>query len=119
MRETFAEAEFQGTAAIMFIFLDGLSENHTELWLSLREELARFGKPVVDIHRTSPSQRTDEPVHTSRFGAFANLTSVVSGEGEVSGGESVPWMKIYVNTGAAEVFSFVPQTAEQASPSLR
>ena len=49
MRETFAEAELQGSAAIIFIFLDGFSDSHTELWLSLREELTRFRKPVVDI----------------------------------------------------------------------
>jgi hypothetical protein len=89
MRETFAEAEVQGSAAIMFIFLDGLTDGHTERWLSLREELVRFGRPVVDIYRNST----------------------------LSEGDNVPWMKITVDTRSAEVFSFVSQTPERASPS--
>ncbi len=109
MRETFAEAELQGSAAIMFIFLDGLSESHTEPWLSLREELARFRKPVVDIHRHSPPHRGDEPLQAARGGPFANLTRVVTGAGEVSGGENVQWMKINVDTRSEEVFSFAPR----------
>jgi hypothetical protein len=90
-------AEFQESAAIMFIFLDGSSDGHTELWFSLREELARFRKPVVDIYRNSPPHQADEPFQTAR-GAFANLTSVVTGAGGVSGGEDVQWMKINVDT---------------------
>jgi hypothetical protein len=108
MRETFAEAELTGSAAIMFIFLDGWSNSHTALWHSLREELASFRRPVVDVYRNSPPHRADEPFHIARGGPFANLISVVTGAGEVSGGENEQWMKINVDTRFAEVFSFVP-----------
>jgi hypothetical protein len=107
MRETFAEAEVQGSAAIMFIFLDGVTDGHTELWLSLREELVRFGRPVVDIHRSATPHR-----------AFENLTSVATGGGEVSEGNTVPWMKITVDTGSAEVFSFASLSPGRASPGV-
>lgn len=113
MRETFAEAEVQGTAAIMFIFLDGWSESHTELWFSLREELASFGKPVVDIYRTSPSHWVEEPVHTARLVTLGNLTSVATGDVAMHEDGSVPWMRIDVDAGSAEVFSFVPRTTER------
>ena len=63
MQETFAQAELQGSAAIMFILPDGAPDSHTELWLTLREELARFGMPVVDIRATRPRDRTDERLH--------------------------------------------------------
>ena len=49
MRETLGEAELlKDQAAIRFIFRDGSSDSHAELWVSLGEELTRFGKPVVE-----------------------------------------------------------------------
>lgn len=105
MRETFAEAELQGSEAIVFLFLEDVSESHTELWLSLREELARFRNPVIDIHRNPSPDRADERLHTTHGGPFANLISVVTGAGEVGGREPAQWLTVGVDTRSAGLLS--------------
>jgi hypothetical protein len=134
MRETFAAAIEEGSAAVMLITqanpgwdlsdptrapvrdprtlaesnpaLDGFRE----FLLALREEVVAFRKPVAYVHGDSHYFRVDRPFQDAQGRRLENFTRVETfGNNPANGNNDVQWVKVQVDARSREVFSFQAQ----------
>jgi hypothetical protein len=134
MQDTFAQATKRGSAAIMFISqadpgwdlsdgtraplrnpqtlaeTDGQPDGFQALLLALRDQVIAFRKPVAWVHGDSHYFRLDKPFLDSHGRRLENFTRVETfGDNQANGDNDVHWLKVLVDAGSREVFSYQPQ----------
>jgi hypothetical protein len=134
MHEAFTQAKDTGSAAVMLIIqadigfdqtdptrsplrnpatlaeTDGLPDGFQTFLTALRDEVTAFRKPVVLVHGDSHYFRIDKPFLNSSGARLENFTRVETfGDNQGNGTNDVQWLKVYVDPGSREVFSFQPQ----------
>lgn len=134
MRETFADAEARGSAAVMLISqanpgwdmsdptraplrnprtlaqADGDPDGFQEFLLALRDEVISFRRPVAYVHGDSHYYRVDKPFLNSEGRRLENFTRVETfGNNPANGNNDVQWIKVKVDARTREVFSYEPQ----------
>jgi hypothetical protein len=86
--------------------LDGFQE----YLLALRAEVIAFKKPVAYVHGDSHYQRIDKPFQDSTGKRLENFTRVETpGNNAANGLNDVQWVKVIVDPGSREVFSYQNQ----------
>jgi hypothetical protein len=134
MKETFAEAQARGSAAIMIIAqadpgwdlsdgtraplrnpktlaeTDGQPDGYQEFLVALRDEVIAFRKPVAYVHGDSHYYRVDKPLQDSQGRRLENFTRVETfGDNQGNGNNDVNWIKVTVDPRSREVFSYQAQ----------
>jgi hypothetical protein len=134
MRETFASAKANDSAAVMFISqadpafdgttgisdntrnpqtlaqTDGKPDGFQPFLLALRDEVIAFKKPVAYVHGDSHYYRVDKPFLTSTGLRIENFTRINTfGSHAAQGTNDVQWVKVYVDPRSREVFAFQAQ----------
>jgi hypothetical protein len=134
MRETFAVATANGSAAVMLISqanpgwdqsdptraplrnpqtlaqTDGLPDGFQEFLLSLREEVIGFRRPVAYVHGDSHYFRVDKPFQDALGRRLENFTRVETfGNNPANGNNDVQWIKVKIDARTREVFSYEAQ----------
>lgn len=139
VKDTFASAKANGSAAVMFISQadpafddtkgladntrnpktlaqdDGLPDGFQTFLLALRAETIAFKKPVAYVHGDSHYFRVDKPLLDANGVRVDNFTRVETfGDHAVAGhpewdDNDVQWLKVYVDPNSREVFSYQPQ----------
>lgn len=134
MRETFAEAIANGTAAVMLISqanpgwdtfdalrapqrdpltlveTDGNPDGFRDLLLALRQEVVAFRRPVAYVHGDSHYFRIDRPFLNAQGRRLENFTRVETfGNNQGNGNNDVQWLKVQVDARTREVFSYQAQ----------
>ena len=130
MLDTLDDPGSRASAAVMFIspdnddvcqfdpdgpplrdsLLEGLENGASDAWISFREEVTKFGKPVVYVDRQLQSEATHQPFHIARLRGLANLTRVAVG-GIGAPDEGKRWVHVIVDTRDPRVFSFEARVA--------
>ena len=134
MRETFAEAKSEGSAAVMLISqadpgwdaadatraplrnattlveTDGAPDGYRDFLLALREEVTAFRRPVAYVHGDSHYFRIDRPLLDTLGRRLENFTRVETfGDNQANGNNDVQWLKVTVDARTREVFSYQAQ----------
>lgn len=134
MQQTFAKAKAIGAAAIMFISqgdpgwdqsdgtraplrdpktlaeTDGQPDGFQDFLVALRDQVIAFRKPVAYVHGDSHYFRIDRPFQDSQGRRLENFVRVETfGDNQGNGNNDVHWLKVWVDAGTREVFSFQPQ----------
>jgi hypothetical protein len=133
MREAFAEAEAQDSAALMLISQANPGwdmsdptrapvrdprtlaqpsgpDGFQEFLVALREEVIRFRKPVSYVHGDSHYFRVDKPFQDTLGRRLENFTRVETfGNNPANGNNDVQWVKATVDARTREVFSYEVQ----------
>jgi hypothetical protein len=133
MREAFAEADAEGSAALMLISQANPGwdmsdptrapvrdprtlaqpagpDGFQEFLLALREEVIAFGKPVSYVHGDSHYFRVDKPFQDARGRRLENFTRVETfGNNPANGNNDVQWIKATIDARTREVFSYEAQ----------
>jgi hypothetical protein len=133
MRQAFAEAVAEGSAAIMLIAqanpgwdqsdsrapvrdprtlvqTDGLPDGFREFLLALRAEVVAFRRPVAYVHGDSHYFRVDKPFLDASGRRLENFTRVETfGNNAPNGNNDVQWLKVGIDARTREVFSYQPQ----------
>jgi len=139
LHETFAEAQANGSAAVMLISQadpafddttgladdtrnpktlaqdDGKLDGFQDYLLALRAEVIAFKKPVAYVHGDSHYFRVDKPLQDANGVRVDNFTRVETfGDNAVSGhperdDDNAQWLKVYVDPNSREVFAYQPQ----------
>jgi hypothetical protein len=134
MKDTFAEAKMNGSAAVMLISqadpgfdqtdatrgplrnpatlaeTDGLPDGFEEFLVALRNEVTAFRKPVAYVHGDSHYFRIDKPFLDSQGRRLENFTRVETfGDNQANGNNDVNWLKVLVDPKSREVFSYQQQ----------
>jgi len=134
VRQTFAVARARRSTAIMIIAqanpgwdkadatraplrdprtlaeTDGLPDGYQDYLLALREEVVAFRRPVAYVHGDSHYFRIDKPFLDALGRRLENFTRVETfGDNQGNGDNDVHWVKVLVDAGSREVFSFEPQ----------
>jgi hypothetical protein len=134
MRDTFASAKANNSAAVMFISQAdpafdqtvGISDNtrnpktlvqegplpdgFKDFLTALRTEVIAFRKPVAYVHGDSHYFRVDKPFLTADGLRIENFTRVNTfGSHAAQGNNDVQWVKVYVDPRSREVFSYQAQ----------
>ena len=135
MRETFAVASANGSAAVMLISqanpgwdgadatrapvrdpktlaeANAATDGFQAFLLALREEVTAFRKPVVYVHGDSHYFRIDKPFQNAQGQRLENFTRLETfGNSAANGNNDVHWVKVKVDARTREVFSFQAQT---------
>lgn len=78
--------------------------------LALRQEVIAFGKPVAYVHGDSHYFRIDKPFLDSKGQRIANFTRVETfGDHQENGINDCNWLKVFVDPGSREVFTYQQQ----------
>ncbi len=134
MKETFEQAKNRKAVAIMFISqanpgwdlndperaplrdpntleeTDGYPDGFQEFLSALREEVIASRRPVTYIHGDSHYFRVDKPLLDAQGRRLENFTRVETfGDNQANGTNDVQWVKVLVDPGGREVFSYQPQ----------
>lgn len=134
MKETFELAKTRKAAAVMFISqanpgwdlndperaplrdpktlaeTDGYPDGFQEFLSALRDEVIAFRRPVAYVHGDSHYFRVDRPFLDARGRRLENFTRVETfGDNQGNGTNDVQWLKVLVDPGSREVFSYQPQ----------
>lgn len=134
LRETFARARADGSAAVMVIFQanpgwdasdatrapvrdpatlaqTGPDPDGYQAFLRvLREETIAFRRPVVAVHGDSHYFRVDKPLLDAQGRRLENFTRVETfGDHQENGTNDAQWLKVLVDPRSREVFSYQPQ----------
>jgi hypothetical protein len=134
VQDTFAQAEANGSAAVMLITqadpgwdatdatrtstrdpktlaeTDGLPDGFQAFLVALRNEVIAFRKPVAYVHGDSHYFRVDKPFLAANGQRLENFTRVETyGDNAPNGTNDVNWLKVYVDVNSREVFSYQPQ----------
>jgi len=134
MRETFAAAKADGSAAVMLITqadpgwdpsdgtraplrnartlaeTDGQPDGYQQFLIALRDEVVAFRKPVAYIHGDSHYFRIDRPFQDAQGRRLENFTRVETfGDNQGNGNNDVQWLKVVVDARTREVFSYQTQ----------
>ncbi len=134
MQETFVSAKANNSAAVMFISqadpafdqTTGISDNtrnpktlaqdgplpdgFKDFLIALRNEVIAFRKPVAYVHGDSHYFRVDKPFLTADGLRIENFTRVNTfGSHAAQGNNDVQWVKVFVDPGSREVFSYQAQ----------
>jgi hypothetical protein len=136
LRGTFAEAKARKSAAVMLIFqadpgwdasdatraptrdpntlvendANAANDGYRDFLTALRDETIAFRRPVAAVHGDSHYFRIDKPLLDSQGRRLENFTRVETfGDHQENGNNDVQWLKVAVDPGSREVFSFQPQ----------
>lgn len=134
MRDTFAEAEASGSAAVMLIGqadpgfdasdatrgpvrnprtlveTDGQPDGFHDFLVALRDQVIAFGKPVAYAHGDSHYFRVDKPFLDAQRRRLENFTRVETfGDNQANGDNDAQWVKVLVDPHSRDVFAFQPQ----------
>ncbi len=137
LKETFAEAKAQGSAAVMLItqadpgfdqsdstraplrdprtlaetdVSSGPLDGFVSFLTALREQTVAFARPVVYVHGDSHYFRIDKPFLDSQGRRLENFTRVETfGDNQLNGNNDVHWLKVLVDPHSRDVFAFQPQ----------
>ena len=134
LKEAFAAAKADGSAAVMAIFqanpgwdesdptraplrdprtlaqTDGRPDGFREFLTALRDETIAFKRPVVAVHGDSHYFRTDKPLLDAAGRRLENFTRLETfGNNPNNGNNDVQWVRVDVDPRNREVFSFEPQ----------
>jgi hypothetical protein len=134
MRETFAVAKSEGSAAVMLITqgnpgwdasdgtraplrnprtlaeTDGQPDGYQQFLLALRDEVVAFRKPVAYVHGDSHYFRIDRPFQDAQGRRLENFTRVETfGDNQGNGNNDVQWTKVLIDARTREVFSYQAQ----------
>jgi hypothetical protein len=134
VRETFDVARRRGSVAVMLISqadpgwdksdgtraplrdprtlaeTDGAADGFQDYLLALREEVVAFRRPVAYVHGDSHYFRIDRPLLDAGGRRLENFVRVETfGDNQGNGTNDVHWIKVRVDPGSREVFSYQPQ----------
>jgi hypothetical protein len=134
LKQTFAEAEANGSAAVMLISqadpgfdssdatrgpvrdprtlveTDGQPDGFKELLAAVRDQATQFRKPVAYVHGDSHYFRIDKPLLDAQGRRLENFTRVETfGDNAANGTNDVQWLKVLVDPQSRDVFAFQPQ----------
>ncbi|MFL6280329.1 MAG: hypothetical protein ACJ731_09470, partial [Vicinamibacterales bacterium] len=134
IQETFDEATARRSAAIMFISqanpgwdlsdgtraplrdprtlaeTDGQPDGFQQFLAALREDAIAFRRPVAYVHGDSHYFRVDKPLRDAQGRRLENFTRIETfGDNPANGNNDVHWIKVLVDPGSREVFSYQPQ----------
>ena len=134
MKETFAQAKANGSAAVMLITqadpgwdltdatrtsprdpktlveADALPDGFKDFLVALRTEVIAFRKPVAYVHGDSHYFRVDKPFLAANGQRLENFTRVETfGDNPANGNNDVHWVKVFVDVNSREVFSYQAQ----------
>jgi hypothetical protein len=134
MRQTFAAAKRNRSAALMFISqadpgfdatdvtrsplrdpktlaeTDKAPDGFQEFLLALRTEIVAFEKPVAYVHGDSHYFRVDKPFLDANGNRLENFTRVETfGDNAATGTNDVHWVKVFVDPRSREVFAYQAQ----------
>jgi hypothetical protein len=134
LHETFAAARDRASAAVMLIAqadpgwdqsdatraplrdprtlaeTDGQPDGFAEFLAALRDETIAFRRPVAFVNGDSHYFRIDKPLQDAAGRRVENFTRVETfGDHQENGDNDVHWLKVDVDAGAREVFSYQPQ----------
>ena len=134
MREAFATASSQESAAVMLISqanpgwdesdptraplrnprtlveTDANPDGFREFLLALREEVVRFRRPVAYVHGDSHYFRVDKPFQDAQGRRLENFTRVETfGNNPANGTNDVQWLRVNVDARTREVFTYDAQ----------
>jgi len=139
LRQTFAEAEANGSSAIMLIsqadpgfdatdatrgpVRNALTLHETDKyagaqdgfydWLTtLRDLVIQYGKPVAYVHGDSHYLRIDKPlldVTGKRIESFTRVETFGDNQSPTGNTNDVQWLKVLVDPQSRDVFAFQPQ----------
>jgi hypothetical protein len=134
LHQTFAQAKAHGSAAVMLIFqadpgfdlsdatraplrdpktlaqTDGQPDGFHDLLSALRDETIAFRRPVAAVHGDSHYFRIDKPLLDAKGQRLENFTRVETfGDHQENGDNDVHWLRVDVDPGSREVFSYQEQ----------
>jgi hypothetical protein len=134
MRQTFAAAVRDGSAAVMLIGqanpgwdefdalrapkrnpttlveTDANPDGFKDFLLALREEVINFRRPVAYVHGDSHYYRIDKPFQDAQGRRLENFTRVETfGDNAQNGNNDVQWIRVDVDARTRDVFSYQPQ----------
>ena len=133
MRQTFAAALRDGSAAVMLISqanpgwdefdsraakrnamtlveTDVNPDGYRDFLLALREEVVRFRRPVAYVHGDSHYFRVDRPFLDTQGRRLESFTRVETfGDNAPNGNNDVQWVRVDVDARTREVFSYEAQ----------
>lgn len=134
MQDTFTEAKANGSAAVMFISqadpgfnqdssqggplrdpktlveTDPDPDGFHDFLVALRDAVIDFERPVAYVHGDSHYFRIDKPFLDSTGRRLENFTRVETfGDNQDFGTNDVNWLKVSVDPGSREVFTYQPQ----------
>ena len=134
LKETFAHATARGSVAVMLISQanpgwdasdptraplrdpktlarnDGAPDGFREFLSAVRDEVVAFRNPVAYVHGDSHYFRIDKPLLDSAGRRLESFTRVETfGNNQANGTNDVHWLKVLVEPGSREVFSYQPQ----------
>ncbi|MBZ5663270.1 MAG: hypothetical protein LAO30_01585 [Acidobacteriia bacterium] len=134
MQDTFAEANANHSAAVMFISqadpgfdatdatrgpvrdpktlaeTDGQPDGFQTFLLALRDQVIAFERPVAYVHGDSHYLRIDKPFLNDQGQRLENFTRVETfGDHQENGNNDVHWLKVSVDARTREVFSYQEQ----------
>ncbi|MGZ4270848.1 MAG: hypothetical protein ACXVSX_16775 [Solirubrobacteraceae bacterium] len=134
LHQTFAQAKAHGSAAAMLIFqadagfdlsdatraplrdpktlaeTDGQPDGFHDLLSALRDETIAFRRPVAAVHGDSHYFRIDKPLLDAKGQRLENFTRVETfGDHQENANNDVHWLKVDVDPGSREVFSYQEQ----------
>jgi hypothetical protein len=134
LHAAFAEARQRGSAAVMIVWqadpgfdaadptraplrdpktlaeTDGQPDGFHDILVALRDETVAFRRPVVLVHGDSHYFRIDKPLLDAQGRRIENFTRVETfGDHQENGNNDVHWVKVEVDPGSREVFSYQPQ----------
>ena len=134
LKEIFAHATARGSVAVMLISQanpgwdasdptraplrdpktlarnDGAPDGFREFLSAVRDEVVAFRNPVAYVHGDSHYFRIDKPLLDSAGRRLESFTRVETfGNNQANGTNDVHWLKVLVEPGSREVFSYQPQ----------
>jgi hypothetical protein len=134
MRETFAVAKAERSAAVMLITqgnpgwdasdstraplrnprtlaeTDGQPDGYQQFLLALRDEVVQFRRPVAYIHGDSHYFRMDRPFQDAQGRRLENFTRLETfGDNQGNGNNDVQWTKVVIDARTRDVFSYQAQ----------
>ena len=134
VQQTFQDARRRGSAAVMLITqgnpgwdmsdptraplrdprtlaeTDANPDGFKDFLLALRTEVINFRRPVAYIHGDSHYFRVDKPFQDAQGRRLENFTRVETfGDNQANGLNDVQWLRVRVDPGSREVFSYQPQ----------
>jgi hypothetical protein len=101
-----SDPAYHGTTSPLIPTPDGFHD----FLVALRQEVINFQKPVAYVHGDSHYFRIDKPFLDTLGQRLENFTRVETfGDNQANGTNDCNWLRVYVNPGSREVFSYQPQ----------